>query len=182
MSFLSQDKLTGFKYIGKNVKISELAVFFNKQNISIGDNSRIDAFCIISAGENGIEIGKHVHISVYVSMSGKSKITISDFSTISGKCSLYSSSDDYSGNFMTNPTVPTHLTNVEHGDIFIGKHVIVGCSSIILPNVNIVDGVSIGAMSLIKKDILKIGIYAGNPLKFIKEKSTNIFELEKEII
>jgi galactoside O-acetyltransferase len=179
MAFLSQDKLIGFKYIGKNVQISELAVFFNKQNISIGDNSRIDAFCIISANE--VEIGKHVHIASHVTMTGHAKISIGDFSGISVKCSLFSSNDDYSGNFMSNPTVPIQYKNVVSGNIEIGRHVIIGCNSVILPKLRITDGVSIGAQSLVKKDILQIGIYVGNPCKFIKEKSTKMFELEKQL-
>ena len=39
----------GFKSIGKNVKISSDARIYGPENISIGNNVRIDDFAIISA-------------------------------------------------------------------------------------------------------------------------------------
>ena len=65
MAFLTEIALKehGFKRLGKGVKISSKASIYNAGNISIGDNTRIDDFCIISAGEEGIEIGRNVHIA-----------------------------------------------------------------------------------------------------------------------
>lgn len=182
MGFLSNDEIInlGFKSFGKNIKISRDARFYNPSKISIGDNTRIDDFCVISAGDDGIDIGSFVHISTHVSICGKSNITISDFVGISFKTTILSSNDDYSGEFMTNPTVPDIYRKIYNKPIYIGKHVIIGANSIILPNVLIIDGISIGAFSLVKSNLDKIGIYAGVPCKFIKEKSLNIFELEKK--
>ena len=50
----------------------------------------------------------------------------------------------------------------------IGDNVSIGTNSTLLP-VNIVDNVVIGAGSIVTKDIEKSGIYAGNPLRFIRE-------------
>ena len=49
----------------------------------------------------------------------------------------------------------------------IGNHVSIGTNSTILP-VKIVDNVVIGAGSVVTKDILEPGIYAGNPARKIK--------------
>ena len=49
----------------------------------------------------------------------------------------------------------------------IGKNVSIGSNATILP-VEICDGVVIGAGSVVTKDILEKGIYAGNPAKKIK--------------
>ncbi len=49
----------------------------------------------------------------------------------------------------------------------IGKHVSIGSNATILP-VKIVDGVVVGAGSVVTKDILKPGIYAGNPARKIR--------------
>jgi acetyltransferase-like isoleucine patch superfamily enzyme len=73
----------GFKSIGENVLISDKCSIYNAKRIDIGNNVRIDDFCVISAGEAGIEIGNNVHIAVYCSIIGKSKITLSDFSGLS---------------------------------------------------------------------------------------------------
>ena len=51
---------------------------------------------------------------------------------------------------------------------FIGNRVFIGSNSTILP-VRICDDVVIGAGSVVTKDIIKPGIYAGNPARFLKE-------------
>ena len=60
--FLNENQLKefGFKKFGENIKISDKASIYNAENISIGNNVRIDDFCILSAGEGGIEIGSSV--------------------------------------------------------------------------------------------------------------------------
>lgn len=50
----------------------------------------------------------------------------------------------------------------------IGKHVSIGSNSTILP-VKICDNTVIGAGSVVTKDILKPGVYAGNPARLIRE-------------
>jgi len=184
MPFLSEDliKNIGFKSVGKSIQISDKASFYNPGNISIGDYTRIDDFCVLSAGEGGIEIGRNVHLSVGVSIVGKGKVLISDFAGLSAKCSIFSSNDDYSGEYMTNPTVDTKYTNVTVGDIHIGKHVVVGANSVILPNVKINDGVSVGSLSLIKNDCDSFWIYAGIPAKPIKERSRKLLKLEDNFL
>ena len=73
-------KEIGFKYLGKNVLISNKTSIYNAKNITIGNNTRIDDFCILSAGEGGIEIGDYVHIACYSSLIGKGKIQMNDYS------------------------------------------------------------------------------------------------------
>ena len=51
----------GFKKIGKNVKISKTATLYNVSSIKIGNNVRIDNFCVIAlSGEGRLSIGNHV--------------------------------------------------------------------------------------------------------------------------
>lgn len=184
MAFYTQTELEklGFKYLGKNVKLSKLASIYNAKNIEIGDNSRIDDFCILSAGDGGIAIGRHVHIAVYTSLIGAGRIVMQDYTCLSSKCALYSSNDDYSGNFMTNPTVPSEFTNVTHAPVTIKKHSLVGAGSIILPGVVIEECVAVGALSLVNKSCDTGYIYSGNPVKKIKERSSNLYEFEQVFI
>lgn len=183
MSFLKQNELDdlGFKFLGKNVLISDKCSLYNTKNISIGDNTRIDDFCILSAGENGIEIGRYVHIACFSSLVGKGKITMRDYSGVSSRVSVYSSSDSYDGEYMTNPCLPVGVTNVIHKDVVIGKHVVIGSNSVVLPGVILADGCSIGAMSLVNKSVDGRYIMAGIPAKRIRDRKSNIFELEKTI-
>ena len=154
MPFLSQDELTalGFLSLGKDVLISDKASIYNPQYITIGDYSRIDDFCILSAGVDGIDIGRNVHLACYVSLIGRAKITVENFAGISSRSAIYSSNDDYSGRYMSGPTVPEEFTNVSHKAVRIGKHVIVGVNSVILPGVTLGEGAAIGAFSMVNRD------------------------------
>jgi acetyltransferase-like isoleucine patch superfamily enzyme len=169
----------GLAFVGKNVQISDRASFYGTPRIRLGNNVRIDDFCVLSAGVGGIDIGQYVHIAVYSSLIGAGRIALSDFCNISSRVSIYSSNDDYSGAAMTNPTVPPEYTSVTHADVFLGKHVIVGSGAVILPGVTLAEGVAVGALSLINRDCEAFGIYAGNPARLIKRRKRDLLELEK---
>ena len=172
----------GFAFVGENVQISDRASFYGASRISLGSNVRIDDFCVLSAGVGGISIGDYVHIAVYSSLIGAGKVSLSDFCNISSRVAIYSSNDDYSGAAMTNPMVPSEYTGVTHADVFLGKHVIVGSGSVILPGVTLEEGVAVGALSLVQKNCEPFGIYAGNPARRIKERKRDLLELEQRFI
>lgn len=183
MSFYNykQLKKLGLASIGKNVLISDKSSIYNAKNIHIGNNVRIDDFSILSAGEGGIYIGDHVHIACYVSVIGKGKIELQDFCGISSRTSIFSSNDDYSGNFLTGPTVPEKYRNVTHLPVRIGRHVIIGSGSCILPGVVIENGAAVGAISLVNKNVEAGVMVMGTPAKIIKKRSTKIFALEHKL-
>ena len=182
MAYYSSEELIniGLKTFGNNVLISNKCSIYNAQNIVIGNNVRIDDYCVLSAGIGGIIIGSYIHIGVYTSVIGGGKVILKDFCNISSKVAIYSSNDDYSGEFMTNPMIDTKHTNVKMDSVSIGKHVIIGSGSIILPGVVLNEGCAIGSLSLVKKDIPSFTIYAGNPIKFIKKRKNNIINIEKD--
>ena len=181
MGFLSDKKLheIGFKHVGLNVKISEKASIYNPQNISIGNNTRIDDFCILSAGKEGIEIGSYVHISCYVSLIGTEKIVIKDFVALSTRVAVFSSNDDYSGDYMANATIPDKYKNVTHASVILERHVLVGSGTIILPGVTLGIGSAVGALSLVKNDTKPFWIYGGVPARQIKKRSDSLLKKEK---
>jgi acetyltransferase-like isoleucine patch superfamily enzyme len=181
MAYLSKEELInlGFKSIGENVKISSITSFYNCKNITIGNNVRIDDFCVLSAGVGGIFIGDYIHIAVGSTLIGAAKIVLKDFCNISSRVSIYSSSDDYSGAFMTNPMIPSNFTNVFSKEVILEKHVIIGAGSVILPGVNLGVGVSVGAISLVNKDCKEFGIYCGIPAKKIKDRQKTFLQFEK---
>lgn len=182
--FYSRERLQemGFKSLGDNVLISDKSSIYNTKNIELGSNVRIDDFCVISAGKGGIKIGNNVHIAVYCSLIGEGKIIMKNFSGLSSRVSIYSSTDDYSGEYLTNPTVDKKFTSVISGDVILGKHVIIGAGSIILPNVNIGNYSAVGSLSLINKDVPEFYIVAGVPSKHIKNRDKKILQLECEYL
>lgn len=184
MAMLSREavKALGFASVGENVQISDRASFYGMGRIVLGNNVRIDDFCVVSAGAGGIDIGNYVHIAVGALLIGAGKITLCDFVGISARSSVYSSNDDYSGAAMTGPTLPSEFTNVRHRDVYVGKHGIVGSGSIILPGVTLEDGVAVGALSLVAKRCEAFGIYAGNPARRIKERKRDLLDLEQQFM
>lgn len=184
MAFLDRATLVGmgFASLGQGVCISERASFHNCAGIALGNNVRIDDFCLLSAGPGGIVINNHIHVAAYASLIGAGKITIADFANLSSRVSIYSSNDDYSGATMTNPMIPSQFTGVTHADVHIGRHVIIGSGSIVLPGVTLEEGVAIGALSLVHQDCAAFGMYAGTPARFIKARKRDLLEQEREFL
>lgn len=181
MSFFLEDELEsiGFKNIGKSVQLSKKASVYNPGNIEIGDFSRIDDFCVLSAGIGGIRIGRNVHIAIYASLMGSGPIYVHDFAGLSSRVTVYSSNDDYSGQCMTNPTVPVEFTNVTSAPVIISRHVIVGAGCVILPGVTLHEGSAVGALSLVRNDCEAFGVYAGTPAKKIADRQKDLLQLER---
>ena len=179
-SFYEKDELDkiGFQKVGENVLISKKASIYSPEKIKIGNNVRIDDFCILSGD---IEIGNYVHISAYVALYGKEGIEISDFCGCSARCTIYSATDDFSGEYMISPMVPDEYTNVTGGKVRLEKFVQLGANTVVMPNLSIKEGTSVGAMSFVNKNLEKWGIYAGIPCRQIKERKRNIEELSKNI-
>ena len=181
-SFYSVDELKkiGFKSVGNNVLISRKASFYGADSMIIGNNVRIDDFCVLSGK---IEIGDFVHIAVYTGLfAGTEKITLDNFSALSSRCVVYSGTDDYSGEYMTNPMVPMEFRGVIDKEVYIGKHVIIGTGSTVLPGVKIAEGVSVGCMSLVNKDLEPWKMYFGIPCRYYKERNKNCDDLAHKLV
>jgi acetyltransferase-like isoleucine patch superfamily enzyme len=182
MAFLSEEELNSmnFKYLGKNVKISDKASIYNPELIEIGDHSRIDDFCVISGK---VSLGRNVHIAVHCNVAGGEKgVRMDDFSGLAYGCHVFSQSDDYSGATLTNPTVAAKYKNETKLPVHLKRHVIVGACSVILPGVVVEEGTSVGAMSMITKSTDSWSIYFGIPAKKIKARKKDLLELEKDYL
>lgn len=182
MAFLKDTQLKemGFKKLGKNVKISDKASLYNCDQLSIGDNSRIDDFCVISGK---VTLGRNVHIAIFSNVAGgESGVTMEDFSGLAYGCQVFTQSDDYSGKTLTNPTVPSAYKTETKSPINIGRHVIIGTNSIVLPGIDLAEGCSVGAMSMVTKSTEPWGIYFGIPAKRIKNRNRDLLDLEAEYL
>jgi len=178
MAFLTREEIKkiGFKKLGDSVFISDKASIYNPKNISLGSNIRIDDFCILSAGEKGIVIGDYVHIACFVILIGNELININDFVGISSRTAVYSSSDDYSGSFLTGPTIPNQFKKIDSRPVIFESHSIIGSGSVILPGVTIGEGTAVGALSLVTKNLDSWSIYTGAPAKFIKPRKKEMLK------
>lgn len=178
-SFYNRNELEnmGFKKLGENVLLSKKTSIYGCNQIEIGNNVRIDDYCILSGK---IEMGDYIHIAAYSALYGGDEgIVIQDYANISSRVTIYSISDDYSGETMTNPMIPNMYKNVMSKTVKIEKHVIVGATSVILPGVTLCEGGAFGAFSLINQDSEPWSIYAGIPCRKIRNRKKNLLDCEK---
>ncbi|KFX01000.1 MULTISPECIES: acyltransferase [Pectobacterium] len=185
IGFFTENELVnfGFKSLGKNVCIAKNCTILGLENISIGSNVRIDGYTTIIASENGfLNLGSFIHIGGYSLLSAGAGITMNDFSGISQGVKIYSKTDDYTGNYLTNPTVSSEYTGVTSGEVILGRHSIIGSGTVILPKVVVGDGSSVGALSLVTKSLPEWGVYFGSPVKRIKERNKKLLMLEREFL
>jgi galactoside O-acetyltransferase len=172
----------GFASLGQDVQLSDRAAIYGAGRIALGDHARIDDFCVLSAGEGGIAIGRHVHVAVFCSLIGAAGIELEDFAGLSARVSIYSSSDDYSGSALTNPTVPAEFAHVAHAPVRLGRHVIVGAGSVVLPGVTLHEGAAVGALSLVSRDAEAFTVYSGVPARRIGPRSRALLEVEQRFL
>ena len=161
---------TKLKHRGTNVIIGKTVRIRYPELVSIGDNCIIDDFTYISTS---LELEGYVHISSGCKIIGgpKSKLIMGLFSTFSPNVVVAAGSDDYIGGIAT-PLVPDEYKgNVVYGEVNIGKHCVIGTGSVILPKIIINEGASVGALSLISKNLDAWFLYAGIPAKKIKERN-----------
>jgi galactoside O-acetyltransferase len=172
----------GIASCGTDVAVDPTVRIIHPERIHLGSNVRIDAFSVLSAGEGGIHVGDYVHIAAYVFLAGAGRIDIGDHVGLSGRVSVYSSNDDYSGAALSNPTAPLDLRNVTTADVSFGRHVLVGAGSVVLPGVTIGDGASVGALSLIREDVAPFTMVAGIPARVLGERGRGMLDREQELL
>lgn len=182
MAYLTPAQISrlGLKFVGSNVRISDRAAIHNADRLEIGDNSRIDDFCVVSGL---VQLGKNVHIAVFCNVAGGTEgIFFGDFSGLAYGCHLFSQSDDYSGKTLTNPTVPDIFKSETKKAISVGRHCIVGTSSIVFPGVNLGEGCAVGALSMVTKSTEEWTVYSGIPAKKIMRRRKDLLELERQYL
>ena len=153
-----------FRSIGQDVMIWPFAKIIDPEVISIGNAVIIDDFVLLMGGAN-TRIGNFVHIACHCSIVGGGEFDMQDFAGLSGGVRIYTGSEDYSGNFLTNPTVPAPYRVPKRSYVRLQKHAIIGANSVILPGVTIGEGAAIGANSLVTGNCDPWTVYFGSPAK-----------------
>jgi len=169
MSYLSTDQVSelGFRFVGKNVIISDKASIYNPNRISIHDNCRIDDFCLLSGS---LDIGAYTHLAPYCMLAGgEAGIVIGTYVTFAYGAKVFSETDDYSGNSLVGSLVPRELKyRLEKKQVEISSYCIIGTNSTIMPDGYLGEGVAVGAHSLVKSRLDSWGLYCGVPATFLR--------------
>ncbi|WP_286030659.1 acyltransferase [Helicobacter pullorum] len=164
MAYLTQNELEslGFKSLGKNVKISTKASLYNPELMVLGNNCRIDDFCVVSGN---VRMGDNVTMAPFCLVAGGSKledlenggIIIENNVVFAYGVKVFSRSDDY----LQIVNKETFIKSVK-----ISRDCIIGTNSVIFPGSYLGEFCSIGAMSFVKGECKKYGVYVGIPAKF----------------
>lgn len=182
--YMSSDELRelGFKSVGENVNIARNCTIIGYERIRIASNVRIDGPSTILVGaKSELIIGSFVHISAGAHLAASYPLEFSDFSGLSQGVRIFTATDDYSGATLTNPTVPKEYKTVITGPVKLGRHVIVGVGTVILPNVTIGDGSSVGAMSLVIASLPEWSVCVGIPCRRVKARKQDLLTLEAKL-
>ena len=174
-SYLSPEELAGLglKSYGKIVFVSRNAVFYDAGRISIGDNVRIDDFCIIIGD---VTIGSNIHIAPYCALYGKYGIKLGDYSGLSARVTIYSAVDDFSGGYAVGPMVDETIRKMETGPVVLEKYAQVCAGSVVLPRLTIGEGAVVGSLSLVKGDLQGWQIYGGIPVRRLKDRKKELVD------
>jgi acetyltransferase-like isoleucine patch superfamily enzyme len=173
----------GFKSIGKNIQIDSTCVFVGEKNMEIGSNIRIDAYCIL---KGNICLKNNIHIGPHSVLSGSGgKIIIDSCSVMSNGAYLYTATDDFIGDHLASlPYIPEQYKKVRCGDIYMGKAVVLGSRTTVLPDVNIGDGATTSIGSIIRKNVPagSVCIADGTNIKIIKTRNIEkLLMMQKDI-
>jgi len=181
-NYFSREELLGlgFQSVGKDIYISRKANIYGAQNMTLGDNIRIDDGTIIAGKVN---IGSHVHIAPFCYISGGEEgITFEDITGVSPYVYITTRSDDYSGKTMFSPVIPQKYKRNTIAPIYVRKYSIIGAHSMIMPGVELAEGTSVGAMTFVRKKTKEWSIYFGCPAKMIGTRDKGIIEISDNFL
>ena len=131
--------------VGKSVPISSTARFGNPKNITIGDRSNINRYCVLLAGEN-------------------SKIIMGADCLTGPGVTIVASKYDVKGQDII------RSYSAFEKDVVIGNDVWLGANVVVLPGVTIGDGAVVGAGSVVTKNIGSYEVAVGTPAKKMKNR------------
>lgn len=178
--FYSKQELDelGFKSVGENVFISKKASLYHCEQMTIGNNVRIEDFCVLNGK---ITIGDNVMICVFCLLDGNAGIVIEDNVTLAARVSVHSGSDDYSGKSLFGCFAPKIKRIYRKAEcVVIKKHTILGDGATVLPGVTLSEGTAVGAKALVKESTDEWGIYVGVPAKRKKDRFRDVLKLYEE--
>lgn len=116
----------------------------------------------------GCHVGKNVFIGEYVRMDiwHADLIYIDDYAHVTSGCRILCHQRD-----LTGYCVGDNAADLKYrtGEVHIGKGVMLGMETMVMPGVTIGDGAIVGARSVVTKDIPPYTIAVGNPAKVIKQ-------------
>lgn len=149
--------------------LSEIEESVRGSVLSLGENSVIDSFVKIkfTGGSGDIIIGDYCYINsgcVFYSGNG---IKLEDKVSIAANCVFAPVNHAYEDH---NLPIREQGFLPSKGGIIIEEDVWIGSGCVILDGSIIRKGTIVGAMSLVRGELKSYSLYAGNPIKYIRDR------------
>ena len=155
---------------GTNFILGDYVIIKKPELVTAGDNVRISDFCRISAA---CEIGDHCEIApgTYIAGGdGEYVFKMGSFSSLAAGVRIWLSSNDYVNELVTH-SVPE--VKEFKGNVTLGRYTGIGTNSVIMPDNDIPEGVTIGALSFVPSNYKfePWTVYSGMPIRPVKKRN-----------
>jgi len=175
IEFMGDNVKDRLKYCGKGVRVHPLAKIYKPEMVELDDYSVIADFVFLWGG-GGIKIGKYSKMTWHTLIEGDGKTNIGDRVFIGPGTKIITGLYDYKDGLRMVDNLPEGQARAIRGTIVIQNDVSVSANCVILPNITIGEGAVVGANSLVKTDLEPWGVYAGNPVRKIADRSKITFK------
>jgi galactoside O-acetyltransferase len=138
-----------------------------RENIQFGDPVLVDDFVLIVA-RAPIVIGDYVHLACFSSITGGQEVTLGDFVALSQGARILTGTDDFTGWGFGNSTLDGQYRNTTRAPVNVGRFCVIGANAVVLPGVTMGEGATVGAGTVVTRDLEPWGVYLGN--KRIRER------------
>ena len=171
--YYDSDELRGFGFgaVGSNVRISRDCMIIGLAQIFLGDDIRIDSGATLIATTGRLRLAGQNHIGGGCHLGVAADLTIGCHSGFSQGVKVYTSTDDYGGDWLAGPLVPPEYRNYRTRAITIGSCCVFGAGTVIMPGCSAADGAAVGALSLVTKPLAEWTLYHGNPARRIRSRA-----------
>jgi acetyltransferase-like isoleucine patch superfamily enzyme len=160
-----------FRHFGDNSVICRDVTIFNPQDITIGNNTRLDKHCVIESwhknGIGSLTIGDNCCFGEYTHVTTTNRITIGN-NLLTGRFVLITDNAHGQTDGTDLSMHPNLRPVTSKGPVVIGNNVWIADKASIMPGVTIGNGVIIAANSVVTHDVPDNALVAGVPAKVIK--------------
>ena len=166
----------GFARVGEDCAIATNCTIIGLENITLGDRVRIDGYTSLIVARGTLRIGSQVHLCSGVVIGARGGVELDDFSSLSHGARLLSAVDDFSGERMTNSTLPPQVLGITTAPIRVGRYAPVGTGALLLPGADVGEGAAILAASVVTGALPTWTICGGNPAKPLAPRSRHLLD------